>query len=744
MTVSDASGGHRRMSGIELARLYIDRDWRPIPINHRQKAPSIAGWQNLTVTHENVEDFFSRFDQNVGVILGPRSGGLADVDLDCAEAVRIAPKFLPPTEAVFGRASKPKSHYLYKISSAPDRATEKFVGADNDSIIELRTGGETKAAQTVFPGSVHETGEVIEWARDGEPSHTSYPDLRRAVMKIGAAVVLVRAFPTLGSRHDGVMAIGGCLARACWPVDEIREFAELVATEGGSDQPQRRAADAVAAAEGLGTDHVWGYPKLKEIFGEAPANAFRKIIQIDHPTKGASVDDFYAFLPAHKYLYIPTRALWPPSTIDSIIPPIRIGTDDSGNAASVRASKWLDNHRKVDAMTWAPGESMKIDDRLINNGGWFDHLGGSCFNTYQAPTLILPTVFQAEPWLRQVRMIYPNEAEHILNVLAHRVQKPAEKINHALILGGAQGIGKDTILEPIKLAVGPWNFSEVSPRQVMGRFNGFLKSIVVRVSEARDLGDERYQFYEFMKAYTAAPPLTLRVDEKNIPEYYVPNCCFVIYTTNNKDSFYLTDDDRRHYVAWSKSRKEDFTEGHWVELYRWLRDGGHGHVAAYLAARDISGFDPKAPPPKTAVFWEMVGLNSPPEDAELADALDLVCRSHPELSVCRLDREHSSEPVRPDAVTIAMIAHAVSQDSRQGNFYDWLTDRRNNRAVPHRLERCGYVAVRHETAKDGRWVVNSKRQMIYAKAELNERDRHVAAKALQDALNGGGQQSWRA
>jgi hypothetical protein len=84
-----------------------------------------------------------------------------------------------------------------------------------------------------------------------------------------------------------------------------------------------------------------------------------------------------------------------------------------------------------------------------------------------------------------------------LAFLAHRVQRPDEKINHALVLGGAVGIGKDTILEPVKQAVGPWNFAEVSPKQVFGRFNGFLKSSILRVSEARDLGDhDRYAFHD--------------------------------------------------------------------------------------------------------------------------------------------------------------------------------------------------------------------------------------------------------
>ena len=80
-------------------------------------------------------------------------------------------------------------------------------------------------------------------------------------------------------------------------------------------------------------------------------------------------------------------------------------------------------------------------------------------------------------------------------------------------------------LNQSKHAVGPWNFSEVSPIQLLGRFNGFVRSVILRVSEARDLGEgNRFAAYEHMKTLCAAPPDTLRVDEKNLREHYVMNC----------------------------------------------------------------------------------------------------------------------------------------------------------------------------------------------------------------------------
>ena len=220
--------------------------------------------------------------------------------------------------------------------------------------------------------------------------------------------------------------------------------------------------------------------------------------------------------------------------------------------------------------------------------------------------------------------VFGGDADHIVKWLAHRVQRPQEKINHALVFGGSQGIGKDTLLEPVKHAVGPWNFSEVSPQHMLGRFNGFLKSVILRVNEARDLGEiNRFSFYDHMKAYTAAPPDVLRVDEKNLREHSILNCCGVIITTNHKtDGIYLPADDRRHFVAWSDLTKEDFVDGYWNTLWGWYARGGYCHVAAYLAQLDISSFDPKAPPPKTPAFWDIVDANRAPEDAELADVLD--------------------------------------------------------------------------------------------------------------------------
>jgi len=434
----------------------------------------------------------------------------------------------------------------------------------------------------------------------------------------------------------------------------------------------------------------------------------------DNEGSGVSLEDFYAYMPSHQYFFTPSGEFWPAASVNARLPRAQLlandGTpvsDANGDPKFINASTWLDKERPVEQMVWAPGLPKLITDRLVSGGGWIERPGASCLNHYLPPSVEEGDSAEAGKWIDHVRRLYPEEADHIISWLAHRIQHPEDKINHALVLGGSQGIGKDTLLEPIKYGVGHANFTEVSPAHMLGQFNGYLKSVILRISEARDLGDaDRFKFYDHMKTITAAPPDVLRVNEKHLREYSVFNVCGVIITTNHKtDGIFLSPDDRRHFVAWSPLTKEDFTEEYWSETYAWFGRGGSRHVVAYLRALDLAGFNAKGPPPKTEAFRAIVDAGRAPEDAELTDVLE------------KLDF--------PRAVTLSMLRwHA------DGGFYAWLQDRKYARAVPHRLESCGYERVSNPQTKDGMWKLPDGRVNIYCRSELSLADRIGSAQDL--------------
>ena len=164
------------------------------------------------------------------------------------------------------------------------------------------------------------------------------------------------------------------------------------------------------------------------------------------PLAPVTLEDFYAYMPMHNYIFSPTRDHWPAASVNARVPPVALVDktgepvfDENGKAKTVKAAAWLDSHQPVEQMTWIPGQPMLIPDRLVFEGGWIERRGCTTFNLYRPPCLQLGNPDLAGPWLDHIRAIYPEDAEHIVAWLAHRVQRPGGKINHALVLGGLQG-----------------------------------------------------------------------------------------------------------------------------------------------------------------------------------------------------------------------------------------------------------------------------------------------------------------
>lgn len=167
---------------LEAARNYLRRGWMPVYVPPGVKGPNQHGWEKLRLTEADLPRHFNRAG-NVGIVLGEASGNLVDVDLDCPEALELADQFLPPTPAVTGRPSAPRSHRWYisdvhATKQLRDPKTRKM-------IVELRSNG----GQTLVGPSLHaETGEPYDFL-EGDPARVPADALAAAVEAIYEAVV---------------------------------------------------------------------------------------------------------------------------------------------------------------------------------------------------------------------------------------------------------------------------------------------------------------------------------------------------------------------------------------------------------------------------------------------------------------------------------------------------------------------------------------------------------------------------
>lgn len=290
---------------MQTPREYIEAGFVIVPVPFRSKNPGRDDWPEIRVTAATVDDWFDR-RKNIGVHLGP--SGIVDVDLDTPEAVKLAPQYLEPT-ATFGRESKRASHWIY---DAPGKVRfRKFIDPiDKQTLLEVRSG---QGLQTVFPGSMHETNEPIEWdpqsPRDfvrcdptdaaielavavwkarhpGEPLHPRVKAWRTLEddgerVSVGARQVhfsgmdrelveeIVRACPE-NSRHDYRLAVAGAMLRA--GVSE-EAAAKMLAEAMGDRRLGRNRSKAVHDARAAVSDtysttrNKTGTATLLETFG---------------------------------------------------------------------------------------------------------------------------------------------------------------------------------------------------------------------------------------------------------------------------------------------------------------------------------------------------------------------------------------------------------------------------------------------------------------------------------------------
>ena len=178
---------------------YISRGWAVVPLAPGSKICKDTGWTNL---------IFAPSDFKPKDNLGIRSvDGLVVIDIDCPEAVAVADAFLPPTGAIYGRTSKPRSKRLY-TATFPKTLAFKDLDAGT-TLIELRA-----EHQDMAPPSTHPDGEVLEWDGEmGDAAHVPAKALLRAVRLVATCAIITRYYNPPGNRHEWGLALAGTLRR---------------------------------------------------------------------------------------------------------------------------------------------------------------------------------------------------------------------------------------------------------------------------------------------------------------------------------------------------------------------------------------------------------------------------------------------------------------------------------------------------------------------------------------------------
>jgi hypothetical protein len=242
-------------------------------------------------------------------------------------------------------------------------------------------------------------------------------------------------------------------------------------------------------------------------------------------------------------------------------------------------------------LTYAAGETILCArDGLVYGNQWR--------NARPDVSGVSPTGI--ERWLDHVERLLPDERErqHVLDVMAFKVQHPGKKINHAVLHIGVPGAGKDLMWLPMQWAIDggtSLNVENIQNADIMSQWGySYEREMLVfqelRQAEARD----RRALENHLKPIIAAPPEYLTVNRKGQHPYQALNRLFVLAFSNESIPITLPSDDRRWFVVRSSAGRMGLGEG--KQMFDWYHAGGFACIAAWLHQRDVSAFNPGESP----------------------------------------------------------------------------------------------------------------------------------------------------
>ena len=216
-----------------------------------------------------------------------------------------------------------------------------------------------------------------------------------------------------------------------------------------------------------------------------------------------------------------------------------------------------------------------------------------------------------EPFMNLVAALCNDDKEcmdYLVNYLAHMVQIPWELPQKAVVMRGAQGIGKGTIM--MTLAKLTENFKHLSTSDALtGSFTGhMIDAFIVFSDEAVHNGDKAAEGR--MKAMITESTMTINAKGKDVIS--VRNYIRLFVASNEDWAVPVGEGDRRYFVLDCSPRyKGQIEPGQFFHEYNtWLGEGGLEAIFFMLKNKDISQFNSRSSP-KTAGRVQLLikGLN---------------------------------------------------------------------------------------------------------------------------------------
>lgn len=228
-------------------------------------------------------------------------------------------------------------------------------------------------------------------------------------------------------------------------------------------------------------------------------------------------------------------------------------------------------------------------------------------------------------WYKLLEYLIPDEKERepLLDWFAYHIQYPGEKCKwHIVFYSKREGMGKDTILEPLRFAMGRHNTTDITSQQLEAGFNEYLLRASGLLIIQELCPQNKKNATNKLKNYCASPPHELPVNVKNERDIEVANTMGLIIPTNTLAPLVIDENDRRWFMLEVPYNLPPKDESFFSSLYAELNGGYTGKIVSFLAGRDLSQFKENTLPFHTDYKKDVSDLTRTSYEVQIAEALD--------------------------------------------------------------------------------------------------------------------------
>jgi len=561
------------------------------------KNPGYGQWQK--VSDEEAQDRIWSWQGgvekiNFGIRLGPAHGNLCDIDLDSKESKLLAKYYLPPT-ARFGRGGV-CTHYLYHVSGKAisskryqwDKRDEKTI------MLEIRYSG-----QTMGPGSHHPTsGEVVEWMSSESISDIDSGELVEMVNQLGAASLLLRDWAT-GGRDELALCLVGAMIRSGWSDEDADSFLEPILVESGDEEAIKRLKASRLRAELVSGGRVPGLPRLRELCtgGGIGLAGFERVVEWLELGSASVVEEMNAEYAVCKLIGGGVAILHEDPTSRGVsfldqraMSLLHANRKVLSGGRELTADKyWLGHPERREyrkGVVFKPGQDADEGEYNLwsgfavaeSEGGVFG-AGWEVFHDHLRDNVCRgdEDVFQ---WL--------------LGWMAHRVQRPWEVPQSAVVLIGERGDGKSSVFKIFGRLFGRHYMSVTQTAQLLGKFNQHLMDKVLVLADEAVWGGSR-ESEGVLKVLITEDRRTIEIKGGAI--FDVDNCLGVGICSNN-DWVVPVGRHERRFLVLRTGRGVGGDLDFWDRMYSVMSvsGGGLGRMLWDLKRFDLTGWRGNRPP----------------------------------------------------------------------------------------------------------------------------------------------------